>query len=91
MEAFLAISRDCIHVNNSFNRLLQFTADGVMYIAHNTQRYLDILVEELLYIIINGIFLSASRIKAANLIEHYISASIIGFLMILALLLLVIE
>ena len=70
-----------------FNRLPLLAGNGVMVLAHSTQKYLDIFVDELLYIATNKTMTSASRIKRvrSNLLEHYVAAALVGFLIILIL------
>jgi NADH-quinone oxidoreductase subunit L len=70
-----------------FNRLPQLVANGVMSLAHNTQKYLDVFADELLYLATNKTLASASKIRKlrSGSIEHYIAAAIIGFLIILIL------
>ncbi|MGC8998390.1 MAG: NADH-quinone oxidoreductase subunit L [Candidatus Bathyarchaeia archaeon] len=74
--------------NAFFSRLPYFFANGVIRVAHGTQKYLDVLVDELLYVVTNKTLASASRIKkvGSGSIEHYVAAAIIGFLTILILL-----
>lgn len=70
-----------------FNRLPYLVANGVIGLAHNTQKYLDIFADELLYMATNKTLASASKIKKmrSGSIEHYIAAALIGFLIILIL------
>jgi NADH-quinone oxidoreductase subunit L len=70
-----------------FNRLPQLVANGVTSLAHNTQKYLDIFADELLYMVTNKTLASASKIgkMRSGSIEHYIAAALIGFLIILIL------
>jgi NADH-quinone oxidoreductase subunit L len=70
-----------------FNRLPQLVANGVIGLAHNTHKYLDIFADELLYIATNKTLASASKIKKmrSGSIEHYIAAALVGFLIILIL------
>jgi hypothetical protein len=62
-------------------------ANGVMSVAHGTQKYLDILADEILYMATNKTLASASKIKKvrSDSIEHYVAAALIGFLIILIL------
>jgi NADH-quinone oxidoreductase subunit L len=76
------------HVEKSFfNRLPYLFANGVMSVAHGTQKYLDILADEILYMATNKTLASASKIKKvrSDSIEHYVAAALIGFLIILIL------
>ncbi|MEM3459277.1 MAG: NADH-quinone oxidoreductase subunit L [Candidatus Bathyarchaeia archaeon] len=76
------------HVEKSFfNRLPYLFANGVMNVAHGTQKYLDILADELLYLATNKTLASASKIRRirSSSIEHYVAAALIGFLIILIL------
>jgi hypothetical protein len=61
--------------------------NGVIGLAHVTQKYLDIFVDELLYIATNKTMASASRIKRArsNSLEHYVAAALVGLLIVLVL------
>jgi NADH:ubiquinone oxidoreductase subunit 5 (subunit L)/multisubunit Na+/H+ antiporter MnhA subunit len=70
-----------------FGRIPQLVANGVMSLAHNTQKYLDVFADELLYLATNKTLASASKIRKlrSGSIEHYIAAAIIGFLIILIL------
>jgi NADH-quinone oxidoreductase subunit L len=79
------------HVEKSFfSRLPYLVANGVIGLAHNTQKYLDIFADELLYMAMNKTLASASKIKKmrSGSIEHYIAAALIGFLIILILIIL---
>jgi len=79
------------HVEKSFfSRLPYLVANGVIGLAHNTQKYLDIFADELLYMATNKTLASASKIKKmhSGSIEHYIAAALIGFLIILILIIL---
>jgi len=69
---------------NFFNRLPYLFAIGVMSVAHGTQKYLDILTDELLYIATHKTLTSASKIRVrSGSLEHYVAAALIGFLIIL--------
>ncbi len=70
-----------------FNRLPQYIANGVIGLAHNTHNYLDILADELLYIVANRTLVSASKIKKvhSSSLQHFIAAALLGFLIILIL------
>jgi len=70
-----------------FNRLPYLFANGVMSVAHGTQKYLDILADEILYMATNKTLASASKIRKvrSGSIEHYVAAALIGFLIILIL------
>ena len=70
-----------------FNRLPQLVANEVISLAHNTQKYLDIFADELLYMATNKTLASASKIKKMRSvsIEHYIAAALVGLLIILIL------
>lgn len=70
-----------------FSRLPQLVANGVMSLAHNTQKYLDVFADDLLHLATNKTLASASKIRnlRSGSIEHYIAAAIIGFLIILML------
>jgi len=70
-----------------FNLLPQFIANGVTSLARNTHKYLDILADELLYIVTNRTLVSASKIKRVHSgsLQHFIAAALIGFIIILVL------
>jgi hypothetical protein len=72
-----------------FNRLPYLFASGVLGIAHATQKYLDILVDELLYMVTHKTLASASKLRkvGSGSMEHYVAAAIIGVLIILILIL----
>jgi len=78
------------HVENAFfNRLPYLFASGVLGIAHATQKYLDILVDELLYMVTHKTLASASKLRkvGSDSMEHYVAAAIIGVLIIFILIL----
>jgi NADH-quinone oxidoreductase subunit L len=70
-----------------FNRLPQYIANGVIGLAHSTHKYLDVLADELLYVVSNKTLASASKIKRtdASSLQHYLGAALLGFLIILVL------
>jgi len=70
-----------------FDRLPQSTANGVISLAHGTRRYLDVFVDELLYITANRTLSSASKIKKTyrGSLQHYVAAALLGFLILLIL------
>ncbi|MGB9778762.1 MAG: NADH-quinone oxidoreductase subunit L, partial [Candidatus Bathyarchaeales archaeon] len=70
-----------------FNRLPYLFANGVVSLAQSTQKYLDVLADELLYMATNKTLTSASKIRkvGSGSIEHYVAAALIGFLIILIL------
>jgi len=74
--------------NAFFNRLPYLFANGVIRMAHGTQKYLDVLVDELLYVVTNKTLASASKIRkvGSGSLEHFVAAALIGFLIILILL-----
>jgi NADH-quinone oxidoreductase subunit L len=70
-----------------FSSLPYLFASGVMSLAHGAQKYLDILVDELLYMVTNKTLTSTSKIRKveSGSIEHYVAAALIGLLIILIL------
>jgi len=70
-----------------FDRLPQSTATAVISLAHNTRKYLDVFVDELLYITANRTLSSASKIKKTHSgsLQHYVAAALLGFLILLIL------
>ncbi|MGC8940126.1 MAG: NADH-quinone oxidoreductase subunit L [Candidatus Bathyarchaeia archaeon] len=84
----LLISKGLKRVETDFfGRIPYFLAYGVVRLANGTQKYLDILADELLYVATNKTLASASKIKKirTNSLEHYIAAALVGFLIILIL------
>jgi NADH-quinone oxidoreductase subunit L len=75
-----------------FNRLPQYVANGVIGLAHTTHKYLDILADELLYMVANKTLASASKIKRtdSNSLQHFLGAALLGFLIILILIIITI-
>jgi NADH-quinone oxidoreductase subunit L len=70
-----------------FNHLPYAIANSVISLAHNTHKYLDVLVDEMLYIIAERTWESASKIKKTHSgsLQHYITAALLGFLILLIL------
>ena len=70
-----------------FDRLPQSMANTVISLAHNTRKYLDVFVDEILYIVANRTLSSTSRIKETyhGSLQHYIAAALLGFLILLIL------
>jgi NADH-quinone oxidoreductase subunit L len=68
-----------------FERLPYVAASGVVSLAHNTHKYFDVLVDDILYVTVNRTLSSASRIKKiqADSLQHFIAAALIGFLILL--------
>ena len=78
------------HVENFFfGRIPYMFANGVLRLAGAIQKYLDILVDEMLYIAVNKTVISASKIGrvSSSSLEHCIGAVLTGFLIILVLIL----
>jgi NADH:ubiquinone oxidoreductase subunit 5 (subunit L)/multisubunit Na+/H+ antiporter MnhA subunit len=67
-----------------FDRLPQSTANRVISLAHNTRKYLDVFIDELLYIVANRTLSSASKIKKTHSgsLPHFIAAALLGFLIL---------
>jgi NADH-quinone oxidoreductase subunit L len=81
---------NAIHENleKSFlDRLPYLVANGVTILAHSTRYYLDVSADGLLYMITNKTLASASEIQKmrSGSIARYISAALIGLLIILVL------
>lgn len=70
-----------------FDRLPQSAANRVVSLAHNTRKYLDVFVDELLHVTANRTLSSASRIKKTHSgsLPHFIAAALLGFLILLIL------
>ncbi len=71
-----------------FDRMPQLVARGVIGIAHATHVYLDLLADELLYVVAHRTLGTASRIQRTHhtgSLQHYIAAAIIGFILIIVL------
>lgn len=75
--------------NLFFGRIPYLFANGVLRLAGAVQKYLDILVDEMLYIAVNKTVISVSKIRrvSSNSLEHYIAAVLTGLLIISALIL----
>ncbi|MEM3162077.1 MAG: NADH-quinone oxidoreductase subunit L [Candidatus Bathyarchaeia archaeon] len=87
-KGFLILSKSVRTVENRFfSQAPQFFANGVISLAHKTQKYLDVLADEMLYVLTNKTLASASKLKRlpSNTINHYIAAALIGFIIILLL------
>ncbi|MGB9958918.1 MAG: NADH-quinone oxidoreductase subunit L [Candidatus Bathyarchaeales archaeon] len=87
-KGVLLISKGLKKVETAFfNCLPQLVANGVIRLAQNTQKYLEVFADELLYLATNKTLASASKIRKlrSSSMEHYIAAAIIGFLIILIL------
>jgi NADH-quinone oxidoreductase subunit L len=70
-----------------FDPLPYFAANGVISLAHGTRKYFDVLVDEILYVATNRTLSSAAKIKKiqSNSLPHFIAAALVGFLILLAL------
>jgi NADH:ubiquinone oxidoreductase subunit 5 (subunit L)/multisubunit Na+/H+ antiporter MnhA subunit len=69
------------------NRVPYLIANGIMTIAHYTQKYFDVYIDVLLHLTVNRTLGAASRIQKAHAetLQRYILASLIGFLILLIL------
>ncbi|MCS7096205.1 MAG: NADH-quinone oxidoreductase subunit L [Nitrososphaerota archaeon] len=87
-KGFLALSNGIRAVENRFfSQTPQFLANCVIILAHKIREYVDVLAEEMLYVVTNKTLTSASKLKRlpSNTINHYIAAALIGFVIILLL------
>ena len=77
-----------VHFEKSiFSRLPQLTASAIVSMAYGTRKYLDILVDEVLYIVANRAVLSTSKLekKPSGSLQHFIAAVLLGFLILFVL------
>jgi NADH:ubiquinone oxidoreductase subunit 5 (subunit L)/multisubunit Na+/H+ antiporter MnhA subunit len=75
-----------------FNWIPIIVATSVISLANAVHKYLDVLADELLSIIAHRTLRSASRMKniPQTSLQHYISAALLGFILILILIILTI-
>ena len=75
--------------NFFFGQIPYMVANSILRLAGAVQKYLDILVDEMLYIAVNKTVISASKIRgvSSSSLEHYMAAILTGFLIILVLIL----
>jgi NADH-quinone oxidoreductase subunit L len=68
-------------------RLPQAIANSMVKVAHNVQKYLDVLADDLLSIIAHRTMRGASHLKKvpSSSLQHYIAAALLGFILILIL------
>jgi hypothetical protein len=73
-------------------RLPQAIANSTVKVAHNVQKYLDVLADDLLSIIAHRTMRGASHMKKvpSSTLQHYIAAALLGFILILILIILTI-
>ncbi len=70
--------------------LPQAIANSIVKVAHAVQKYLDVLADDLLIIIVHRTMRGASHMKKASSssLQHYIAAALLGFILILILIIL---
>jgi NADH-quinone oxidoreductase subunit L len=73
-------------------RLPQAIANSIVKVAHNVQKYLDVLADDLLSLIAHRTMRGASHMKKvpSSTLQHYIAAALLGFILILILIILTI-
>ena len=73
--------------NAAFNAFPQMVAGFVISFAINVHKYLDVLADQLLNLVANRTFSSASKIKKipSTSLQHYLAAALLGFILILIL------
>jgi NADH-quinone oxidoreductase subunit L len=73
-------------------RLPQAIANSTVKVAHNVQKYLDVLADDLLSLIAHRTIRGASHMKKipSSTLQHYIAAALLGFILILILIILTI-
>jgi formamidopyrimidine-DNA glycosylase len=71
-------------------RLPQAIASSIVKVAHNVQKYLDTLADDLLILIAHRTMRGASHMKKvpSSSLQHYIAAALLGFILILILIIL---
>ena len=71
-------------------RLPQAIANSIVKVAGAVQKYLDVLADDLLSIIVHRTMRGASRMKnvPSSSLQHYIAAALLGFILILLLIIL---
>jgi NADH-quinone oxidoreductase subunit L len=71
-------------------RLPQAIANAIVKVAHNVQKYIDVLADDLLSIIAHRTMRGASHMKKvpSSSLQHYIAAALVGFILILILIIL---
>jgi NADH:ubiquinone oxidoreductase subunit 5 (subunit L)/multisubunit Na+/H+ antiporter MnhA subunit len=84
-RGIVRVSEGFGHIEKAiFEPLPYFVANGVMSLAHNAQKHLEFFADELLYMATNKTLASASKIRKmrSDSMQHYITAALIGFLII---------
>ncbi len=71
-------------------RLPQAIANSMVKVAHNVQKYLDVLADDLLSVIAHRTMRGAEHMKKvpSSSLQHYIAAALLGFILILILIIL---
>jgi hypothetical protein len=71
-------------------RLPQAIANSMVKVAHNVQKYLDVLADDLLNVIAHRTMHGAEHMKKvpSSSLQHYIAAALLGFILILILIIL---
>ncbi|HUW47918.1 MAG TPA: NADH-quinone oxidoreductase subunit L [Patescibacteria group bacterium] len=90
-NGLIKVSKGIEHIESAFfSQLPFFTAKALLGLANGTHKYLDILVDEMLYAVAHKTLASASKVQKTHddSLQRYIAVALIGFLMLLALIIL---
>jgi NADH-quinone oxidoreductase subunit L len=90
-NGLIKASKGIEHIESAlFNQLPLLTAKALLGLANGTHKYLDILVDEMLYAVAHKTLASASKVQKTHddSLQRYIAVALIGFLMLLVLIIL---
>jgi NADH-quinone oxidoreductase subunit L len=90
-KGLIKVSKGTEHIESAFfNKLPFFTAKALLGLANGTHKYLDIFVDEMLYAVAHRTLASASKVQKTHddSLQRYIAVALIGFLILLALVIL---
>lgn len=81
----IKVTRGLAYVESAlFARLPYFVANGVTKLAHGTRKYLDVLIDKTLYIVVKKTMAQSAKARKVNdeTLQRSIAAALIGFLII---------
>jgi NADH-quinone oxidoreductase subunit L len=81
----IKVTRGLAYVESAlFARLPYFVANGVTKLAHGTRKYLDVLIDKTLYIVVKKTMAQSAKALKVNdeTLQRSIAAALIGFLII---------
>jgi NADH:ubiquinone oxidoreductase subunit 5 (subunit L)/multisubunit Na+/H+ antiporter MnhA subunit len=83
-KGLVRVSEGVRHVDSIIGRVPYLFADGVISLARGTHKYLDVLVDELLYAAANRTLGLGSSIEKTHSqpLQRYIMAALLGFLVL---------